>query len=203
MLKYLKLIPYVIIVFLLIRVVYLNKQNTILTDRTATLEENLKKQVIVYKDKIVYKERIQGTDVTGTSVKQETIYIPSEGKVEIITPEESAEVDLHLTDKIFNEVIEQEDGTIILVQTKGFAFAPEIAGLYSDRVSVGVQAKLFFWGRYGLGIGITNEQVAYGFVNRNISDIVPWFKNTSLQVSGGKDLKDGNNKILFGVSVRL
>lgn len=201
--KLIKLIPYIIIAFLLFRVIYLNKQNTVLIDKTATLEENLKHKTVIYKDKIIYKERVSGTEVTGKEVKQETVYIPTEGKVEILTPEESQNLNLNLIDKIFNHIIEQEDGTVILVQTRGFSFAPEIAGLYSSKVELGAQAKLVFWGRYGAGIGFTNEQTLYAFINRNISDVVPWFKNTALEVAGGKSVKDGNGKILFGLSVRL
>lgn len=201
--KLIKLIPYIIIAFLLVRIVHLNKQNTVLIDKTATLEENLKKQVVIYKDKIVYKERVSGTEVSGTNVKQETIYVPNEGKIEILTPEESQKLDLGLVDKIFNHIIKQEDGSIIMVQTRGFCFAPEIAGLYSSKVEVGLQAKLVFWGRYGAGIGITNEETIYGFANRNISDILPVLSNSSLQVGLGKNIKDGENKFLFGLSVRL
>ena len=41
--KVFKLIPYILIAFLLFRVIYLNKQNTVLIDKNATLEENLKR----------------------------------------------------------------------------------------------------------------------------------------------------------------
>ena len=200
--KYIKLIPYLIIAFLLIRIVYLNKQNVLLLDKTATLEENLKHKTVIYKDKIVYKERTNDS-VTGTSVKQETIYIPQEGKVEILTPEEGKDLDLHLTDKVFNEIIKQEDGTIIKVQTRGFTLSPEVVLLYSEKLEFGGQLKLFYLSRYGLGIGFTNEQTLYGYLSRNISDILPFLHNTSAQISYGKDLDNGNMKILFGVNVRL
>ena len=68
MLKFLKLLPYLLIVFLFFRISYLNKQNIRLKNKTATLEENLKKKTIIYKDKIIFKER----EVTGTNIKQET-----------------------------------------------------------------------------------------------------------------------------------
>lgn len=200
--KYLKLIPYLIIAFLLFRIVYLNKQNTLLIDKTATLEENLKNKTVIYKDKIIYKERV-GSEVSGTEIKQETVYVPVDGKVEILTPEEGNKLDLNLIDKVFNHVIKQEDGSVILVKNKGFTLAPEVALLYSNKLEFGGQIKVFYWNRYNLGIGFTNEETLYGYASRNISDILPFLNNTSAQVGYGKDLDDRDTKILFGVSVRL
>ena len=66
-----------------------------------------------------------------------------------------------------------------------------------------MQLKVFYWSRYNAGVGITNEETLYGYISRNISDIIPFLKNSSAQVGYGKDLDDGNTKILFGVNVRL
>lgn len=200
--KFFKLIPYLIIAFLLIRIVYLNKQNTVLIDKNATLEENLKNKTIIYKDKIVYKERI-GDSVTGTDIKQTTIYVPIDGKIEILTPAEGNKLNLGTFDKLFNHIIKQEDGSIILVKDKGFTIAPEVAALYSDKLELGLQLKLFYWSRYNFGAGITNNSVLYGYASRNISDILNFTKNTSIQAGLGKDLDDGDTKFLFGLSVRL
>ena len=197
--KVLKLLPYLIIAFLLFRIVYLDKQNTKLIDKNATLEENLKNKTIIYKDKIIYKERV----VSGTEVKQETVYVPVDGKIEILTPEEGNKLDLNLIDKVFNHVIKQEDGSIILVKNKGFTIAPEVSALYSNKLELGLQVKIVYWDRYNIGIGITNEETLYGYISRNISDIFPFLYSTSAQVAYGKDLDDGNTKILFGLSVRL
>lgn len=199
--KFFKLIPYLIIAFLLIRIVCLNKQNTILIDKTATLEENLKNKTVIYKDKIIYKERVD--TVSGTEVKQETVYIPIDGKVEILTPAEQEKLNLNILDKAFNHIIKQEDGSVILIKNKGFTLAPEVAALYSDKLELGLQIKVFYWDRYNLGAGITNNSVLYGYASRNISDILNFTKNTAAQVSLGKDLENGDTKFLFGVSVRL
>ena len=115
--KYLKLIPYILILFLVCRVVYLDRQNTKLKNQTATLEENLSKQTIIYKDKIIYKER-KGDEVTGVNINQETVYIPSEGKVEILTPEEGKDIDLSLYDKLFNNTSEEEGNSKSNVKVK-------------------------------------------------------------------------------------
>ena len=199
--KFFKLIPYLIIAFLLIRIVYLNKQNTLLIDKTATLEENLKNKTVIYKDKIIYKERVD--TVSGTEVKQETVYIPVDGKVEILTPAEQEQLNLNILDKVFNHIIKQEDGSVILVKNKGFTLAPEVAALYSDKLELGLQVKVFYWSRYNTGVGITNNSVLYGYASRNISDIIPFTHNTSAQISYGKSLENGDNKLLLGLSVRL
>lgn len=197
--KFFKLIPYLIIAFLLIRIIYLNKQNTILIDKTTTLEENLKNKTVIYKDKIVYKERV----VNGTEVQQTTVYVPIDGKIEILTPAEQEKLNLGIFDKTFNHVIKQEDGSVILIKNKGFTLAPEISALYSNKLELGFQIKVFYWSRYNAGVGITNEETLYGYISRNISDIIPFIHNTSAQISYGKDLDEGNTKFLFGVNVRL
>ena len=197
--KYLKLIPYILILFLVCRVVYLDRQNTKLKNQTATLEENLSKQTIIYRDKIIYKEK----EVSGTSVKQETVYIPSEGKIEILTPEEGKNIDLSWYDKLFNKIIKQEDGTILLIKNRGFSLAPELAGMYSSEFELGGQLKLLYWSRYSAGIGFTDKQTLYGYVGRNISDVTPFLKNTSVQAAIGKNFKEQETRFLLGINIRL
>ena len=199
MLKFLKLLPYLLIVFLFFRISYLNKQNIRLKNKTATLEENLKKKTIVYKDKIIFKER----EVTGTNIKQETFYIPSEGKVEILNPKDDEQYDLTLIDKIFNKVIKQEDGTILLIKNKGFSIAPEVSIMLSNELEVGGQLKLLYWSRYSSGVGFSDKQTLYGYISRNISDIFNFTKNTSIQLAVGKNFKEQETRFLLGVNVRL
>ena len=199
MFKFLKLLPYLLIVFLFFRISYLNKQNIRLKNKTATLEENLKKKTIIYKDKIVFKER----EVTGTNIKQETFYIPSEGKVEILNPKDDEQYDLTLIDKMFNKVIKQEDGTILLIKNKGFSIAPEVSIMLSNELEVGGQLKLLYWSRYSSGIGFSDKQTLYGYISRNISDIFNFTKNTSIQLAVGKNFKEQETRFLLGVNVRL
>lgn len=196
-----KILPYILIIFLCFRIMLLNKQNIVLIDSNAKLSERLKKQVVIYKDKIIAKERVD--TVSGTEIKQETVYVPVDGKIEILTPAEQEKLDLGILDKVFNHIIKQEDGSVILVKDKGFTIAPEVAALYSNKLELGLQLKVFYWSRYNVGVGITNEETLYGYISRNISDIIPFLKNSSAQVGYGKDLDDGNTKILFGVNVRL
>lgn len=197
--KYLKLVPYIIIAFLFFRVSYLSNQNTKLKDKTATLEENLSKKTIIYKDRVVFKER----EVKGTNVKQETLYIPTEGKVEILVPEEGKEIDLTVVDKLFNKVMKQEDGSYLLIKNKGFSLAPELSGLYSKEFELGGQLKLLYWNRYSSGIGFTHKQTAYAYISRNVSDVFIFLYNTNIELAIGKNFKEQETRFLVGVSVRL
>lgn len=201
--KFFKLIPYLIIAFLLFRIVYLNKQNTILIDKTATLEENLKNKTIIYKDKIIYKERIKGNDVSGTEVQQQTIYVPIDGKIEILTPDEGQKLDLNLFDKLFNHIIKQEDGSVILVKDKGFTISPHISSFYSKELEYAIQLKLFYWNRYGIGFGYSDKDTIFLFVDRNASDILPFTRNLSAQIIYGKNQHFNEQRIGIGLNVRL
>lgn len=199
--KFFKLIPYLIIIFLLIRIVYLNKQNTILIDKTATLEENLKNKTVIYKDKIIYKERVD--TVSGTEVKQETVYIPIDGKIEILTPSEQEKLNLNILDKAFNHIIKQEDGSVILIKNKGFTISPYISSFYSKEFEYAIQLKLFYWNRYGTGFGYSDKDTIFLFIDRNVSDILSFTRNLSIQTIYGKNYRNNEQRIGIGLNVRL
>jgi len=199
--KILKILPYVLIAFLLWRIVYLNKQNTILIDKTATLEENLKNKTIIYKDKIIYKERVD--TVSGTEVKQETVYIPIDGKIEILTPAEQEKLNLNIIDKVFNHIIKQEDGSVILIKNKGFTMSPYISSFYSKEFEYAIQLKLFYWNRYGTGFGYSDKDTIFLFIDRNISDILSFTRNLSVQIICGKNQHFNEQRIGIGLNVRL
>lgn len=199
--KILKILPYILIAFLLYRIVSLNKQNTILIDKTATLEENLKNKTVIYKDKIVYKERVD--TVSGTEIKQQTVYVPYNGYINILTPEEGQKLDLNLYDKLFNHAIKQEDGSIILIKDKGFTFSPSASLIYTNKLEIGIQSRFLFYKRYGVGMGITNKYMLYTYIDRNVSDIINLFKNTNMQLTIGKDLENGKFKLGVGINVNF
>ena len=84
-------------------------------------------------------------------------------------------------DKMFNKVIKQEDGTILLIKNKGFSIAPEVSIMLSNELEVGGQLKLLYWSRYSSGIGFSDKQTLYGYVSRNISDIFNFTKNIKVK----------------------
>lgn len=196
--KLLKLIPYLIIAFLILRVTHLNKQNEDLRGKTAELSEQLKSQTIITKEKIVYKYR----DSEGKP-KEQSIYIPSEGSVNIITPKDNENVKPSTLDNFFNTIIDQNDGSVIMIQNKGFCLAPEIAAIYSKELEVAIQVRLLYWNRYNAGIGFGHKDTLFIYGSRIISDILPFTRNASLEVGVGKNLKDQDTRFLVGIGVRL
>ena len=198
MTKYLIIVLLALIAFLSFRVVYLNNQNIALRGKTTELSEQLKTQTIITKEKIVYKYR----DKEGKPLQQE-IYVPSEGKVDIITPKDNETIKPSKIDNFFNEIIEQTDGSLIKIQNKGFCFAPELGAIWSKEFEATLQLRLMYWNRYNAGIGIGHKETIFIYGSRNISDILNFTRNTSFQIGLGKNIKDNDTRFLVGLSVRL
>lgn len=196
--KIIKLLPWLIIVYLLFSIWSLDKQNSELQSKASELSEQLKSQTIITQEKIVYKYR----DTDG-SAKQKELYVPSEGKIEIITPKENETIKETFSDKIFTETIEQTDGSVIKIQNKGFTFAPEVGAIYSKELEVALQIRLLYWNRYNAGLGVGHKDTLFIYGSRNISDIFKFTKNTSFQIGIGKNLKDNDTRFIFGLGVRL
>lgn len=196
--KYIIIVLLALIAFLSFRVVYLNNQNIALRGKTAELSEQLKTQTIITKEKIVYKYR----DKEGNA-KQQEVYIPSEGKVDIITPKDNETIKPSKIDNFFNEIIEQTDGSLIKIQNKGFCFAPELGAIWSKEFEASLQLRLMYWNRYNAGVGIGHKETIFIYGSRNISDILNFTRNTSLQIGLGKNIKDNDTRFIVGLSVRL
>lgn len=196
--KILKIIPYIIIAFLLLRITNLNKQNEKLRGKTAELSEQLKSQTIITKEKIVYKYR----DSEGKP-KQQEYYFPSEGSIEIITPKENEDIKPTIIDNFFNTIVEQTDGSLIKIQNKGLCFAPLGSFFYSKELEFSLQLRLLYWNRYSFGFGYSDKETLFIFSDRHLSDILPFLKNTSIQVIYGKNLNLNENRVGVGLNVRL
>ena len=196
--KLLKLIPYLIIAFLILRVAHLNKQNEDLRGKTAELSEQLKSQTIITKEKIVYKYR----DSEGKP-KEQSIYIPSEGSVNIITPKDNENVKPSTLDNFFNTIIDQNDGSIIMIQNKGFCIAPLGSFFYSKELEFSLQLRLLYWNRYSFGFGYSDKETLFIFSDRHLSDILNFTKNTSIQLIYGRNLKFKENRIGIGLNIRI
>lgn len=196
--KYIIIILLALIAFLSLRVVYLDKQNTTLRGKTAELSEQLKSQTIITKEKIVYKYR----DSDGNPRQQE-YYVPSEGSIEIITPKDNENVKPSKIDNLFNQIIEQTDGSLIKIQNKGFCLAPMGSIFYSKEIEYAVQVRLMYWNRYSSGIGYSDKTTLFIFVDRHLSDIFSFTRNTSLQLTLGKNLKLNETRLGVGINVRL
>lgn len=195
--KYIIIILLALIAFLSFRVVYLNNQNIALRGKTAELSEQLKSQIVITKEKIIYKYR------ENDKAKEKNIYIPSEGKVDIITPKENENIKLGKIEGLFSNIIEQTDGSLIKIQNKGFCFAPELGAIWSKEFEATLQLRLMYWNRYNAGVGIGHKETIFIYGSRNISDILNFTRNTSFQIGLGKNIKEQDTRFIIGLSVRL
>lgn len=154
-------IIYIILAFGIIYFAVSNKinQNKIdkLTIENATLSEDLKNKTTIYKDKVIYQTRIKEKIVT--QIK----YLPPEGQA-IIT-------------------VDNNNQTILTVKQKGFCIYPAIQGLASKTLQIGLGVRIAYWNRYGLGLGLSNEIKPYLYIDRRISDFIPFCRNTSVGIS--------------------
>lgn len=148
----------------------LTKENTSLKKDIVILKENEKQKTIIYKDKIIHQVKYQDKIITKIE------YLPPESHTTITT--------------------DNQDQTTLNIQKKGFCVFPAINGIASQHLQLGFGARFIYWNRYGLGAGISSEFKPYLYIDRRISDFIPFFQNTSVGVS-----YDGN--IGFIVSVFL
>jgi len=148
----------------------LTRENDKYKKEIVILKENEKQKTVIYRDKIIHQVKYQDKIIT---------------KIEYLPPES------HTTITTNNQ-----DQTTLDIQKKGFCLFPAINGIASNTFQFGFGARLFYYDRYGLGVGISNELKPYLYIDRRISDFIPFCQNTAVGVS-----YDGN--IGFIVSVFL
>lgn len=66
-----------------------------------------------------------------------------------------------------------------------------------------VQLRLLYWNRYNAGVGIGHKDTVYIYGSRNISDILSFTRNSSLEIGLGKNFKDQDTRFIIGLSTRL
>jgi hypothetical protein len=190
-----------IIVLIIIAIVlnwqlgYKQKEVDKLSADNGVLADNLKSQVIIEKERIVYKTRVNdprdkvprvnGSRISETGkVKTEIKYLPPEGNAEINT-------DLN-------------GNTTISIRNKGLCFEPCVSAVTTvEGVKAGLGARLAYWGRYGFGVGVNyllddngsnNIFKPQVVIDKRISDVVPFIRNTTVGI-----VYDGN----IGASISI
>jgi hypothetical protein len=161
-----------------------------LLSEKGVLADNVKSQVIIEKDRIVYKERIKGSTRginKGNSKKEGTK--GSDGSVlktsvRYLPPEAKAEICVYL-----------EGNTSLKIKNKGFCLCPAISCTLNNKgLKGGIEARLVYWGRYGLGVGVNinrnRDSIVKPFLvlDRRISDIVQFMRNTTIGIAYDGDL---------------
>jgi len=74
------------------------------------------------------------------------------------------------------------DGTIeVNVKDKGFTFLPQLGLGVASSVHPQVAARLAYWNRYGLGLGLSSDGVNL-FFDRRVDDFIPFMNNSTIGV---------------------
>jgi len=134
-----------------------NKKIDKLTIENSKLADDLKMKTVIYKDKVVFQVREK------EKIKTVIKYLPPEGSATITT---------------------NTDGQSSLsIKNKGFTFKPSASFISTSELLGGLSCRFLFWNRYGLGAGISSEFKPYLYIDRRISDFIPFFQNTSVGVS--------------------
>jgi hypothetical protein len=161
-----------------------------LLSEKGVLADNVKSQAIIEKDRIVYKERIKGRsrEINKGNSKKEGSR-GSDGSVlktsvRYLPPEAKAEICVYL-----------EGNTSLKIKNKGFCLCPAISCILNNKgLRAGIEARLVYWGRYGLGVGVNinrnRDSIVKPFLvlDRRISDIVPFMRNTTIGIAYDGDL---------------
>ena len=145
-----------------------NKKIDNLTIENNQLSEDLKMKTIVYKDKVVFQTWYKDKVITKIE------YLPPESHTTITT--------------------DNNDQTTLNIQQKGFCLFPTVNSIASNTFHFGFGARLFFLDRYGLGVGISNELKPYLYIDRRISDFIPFCQNTAVGIS-----YDGNIGLIISI----
>lgn len=183
--------------FLCFYVHYLDNKLQNAYSKNAELRSDLQSSIEVNNNLMKYTYR----DSSGTA-KQVTVYVPHSGKVQIVTPKELSIYTPSVTDKIFNKIIQTDNG-YILVKNKGFVFTPMAGVFYNGELDASLNLELLFYDRYGAGAFISYGKTIGIYISRNISDIIPFLQNSGIMINYGRDIDDQTNKFGLGLAIYL
>ena len=157
-----KLLIFVIVIISIFFLIFSLKYNSLLKQRdnliltNSKLEEGLVNKVKITKTQIVVQTKYK--DKIITVIK----YLPPEGNATIATTDLGE--------------------TLVDIKNKGFTLTPSASFLMNKDFYAGLSLRLFFWNRYGCGIGFSSILKPYGFLDRRIDDFVPFMQNTSFGI---------------------
>lgn len=138
-----------------------------LTEQNTTLSADLKAQItFTPKRQIIYKTRTVAGEVK-TIIK----YVPQEGSAIITQSTDGEKLELR-------------------VNALGLTFRPALLGLIGQKPQIGIGARLFYWQRYGAGVGFgfSRENISpLVFADRRVDDLVPFMYNSALGLGFGYD----------------
>jgi len=157
-----KILFFIIIVISICLGLFALKYNILLKEKNYLILNNSKLE-----KGLVNKVKISKTQVIiQTQYKNKTItvikYLPPEGSATIATTDLGE--------------------TLVDIKNKGITLTPSASFLINKDFYAGLSLRLFFWNRYGCGIGFSSILRPYGFLDRRIDDFVPFMQNTSVGI---------------------
>jgi hypothetical protein len=185
-------------VFLYLQWKSTQKQLNEVKNNELALNSQVKALVEVKKDTVSVKYQ------EDNKVKTVTKYVPPEGKTTVITSSGTV-IAPNKIDQLVNDYIVVTDTvtgttTQVIVKEVGFCFKPAVSVLFSkDKINFGLESRLIYVYRYGMGIGVTPES-GYIFIDRRISDLVPFMQNTLVGLYGERTF---NNVNRIGIKVTI
>lgn len=164
------------------------------------LQSNLRSSVTITRTQVKYRWRDSSGTVHGVDV-----HVPTEGGTEVIDPiKPGGSTDRPPTgsfledlfrrnmDSILGRItkktfVNPETGQKVIVTRAGITFYPALAGTLSinSGMGLGLQARLLYFEKYGMGIGVSSREYVYTFIDRRIEDFVPFMRNTAVGIHGG------------------
>lgn len=136
---------------------------------TGTLPESVQAAVKIEGTKLIVQNKVTVSGPATTArepakVKTEIKYIPPEGKATV--------------------EIDNAGKATVKAQTKGFCCNLAIsATIGQEGFKFGIQSRLFYINRYGLGCGFNSKIRPYAFIDRRVDDFVPFVKDTTIGIN--------------------
>ena len=128
---------------------------------TQTLPPDTKQVVTVYRDRVVTR-----TQALPGKIEYRDRYFPPEGQLDIVTKDDQKPVTPE-----------------VAIKDHGFTLRLGGGYAYSERLLLQADAKVAYWGRYGLLIGVNREFSGLGAARR-IDDLTP-FSNLEIFCMAG------------------
>lgn len=132
------------------------------------LNEKLNFHAVQKIDALIVNKRVVDSKTGEEKIESKVQYVPPESKVEIKT--------------------DREGNTEVSFTKGSFCFEPALTGMATlQGFRFAISSRLFYYDKYGAGVGLNTDLKPFVFVDRRIRDFVPFMKNTSVGISYSGD----------------
>ncbi len=105
-------------------------------------------------------------------------------------------------DSLRSVIANPEGAGILVIKTWGTCLRPAVGAGWNGDLDCILNAKLLYWNRYGLGVGVTGHQVGVT-ITRKVNDWVPFLRNTELIGLYGIPFKQESGGAFAGIAIGL